>query len=355
MSPFLIFQSKGGYLLFGKVGAFYQLVCDCSLRCFCGVVDTAGSTALAPAPAAAQAEERPMEGEAPAPPRVLSADQVEAFDRDGFLVIERFWSEETVERLRDRMGAIIDELDVESAQAPRSVFSTKEQVRKADDYFLTSGREIRFFWEEKAWGEDGRLVNAPRDSINKVGHGLHDLDVEFEAVSYEKRIGRICRELGLEIPLAVQSMYIFKQARVGGEVGAHQDGAFLYTEPQTCIGFWWPLDDCRVDNGCLWAVPGSHKLGVHRRFRRRDPPNEGTEFEPLAVVEWDLTGAVALEIPKGSLVILHAAVVHYSEGNTSSNPRHAYSIHVIDGKAGVEYPRDNWLQRPSGHPFRQIE
>jgi len=285
---------------------------------------------------------------------LLTTKQLDDWERDGYLVLESYWSTETVGLLRDRIGKIIDELDVGSAQAPRSVFSTKEQVRKADDYFLNSGREIRFFWEEKAWSSDGTLVNSAAESINKIGHGLHDLDDEFEKVSYEKSIGDMCRQLGMEIPLVVQSMYIFKQARVGGEVGAHQDGAFLYTDPQTCIGFWWALDDCNINNGCLWAVPGSHKLGVHRRFRRRDPPNEGTEFQPVELVEWDLTAAVPLEIPKGSLVILHAAVVHYSEGNTSDKARHAYSIHIVDGKEGVEYPRDNWLQRPAEHPFRSI-
>ena len=289
----------------------------------------------------------------PASP-VLSPEQLEAWERDGFLVLERFWDEETVSRLRRRIDKIVDELDVENAQAPKSVFSTKEQVRKADDYFLESGREIRFFWEEKAWSEEGVLINSARESINKIGHGLHDLDEEFEAVSYENRVGCICKQLGLEKPLVVQSMYIFKQAKVGGAVDAHQDGAFLYTEPQTCIGFWWALDNCSLSNGCRWAVPGSHKLGVHRRFRRRDPPNEGTEFQPLEVVEWDRSGAIPLVIPKGSLVILHAAVVHYSEGNTSLNPRHAYSIHIVDGKPGVEYPRDNWLQRPQEHPFREL-
>ena len=78
-------------------------------------------------------------------------------------------------------------------------------------------------------------------SINKIGHGLHDLDPVFESVTYEPRVGQICRDLGLSMPLAVQSMYIFKQAFVGGEVNPHQDGAFLYTEPQSVIGFWWAL------------------------------------------------------------------------------------------------------------------
>ena len=92
-------------------------------------------------------------------------------------------------------------------------------------------------------------------------------------------------------------------------------------------------------------MPGSHGEGVHRRFKRRaDEP--GTEFEPKEPVQWDLTGAVPLVIPSGSLVLLHSALVHFSLANTSPKARHAYSIHVVDGRDGVAYPHDNWLQRP---------
>jgi len=149
-------------------------------------------------------------------------------------------------------------------------------------------------------------------------------------------------------------MFIFKQPVIGGKVGAHQDGAFLYTEPQSCIGFWWPLHDCNIQNGCLWAVPGSHKLGVHRRFRRKSPPDSGTEFVPKEEISWDLSTAVPLLTPRGSLVVLHSAVVHYSGENSSPSARHAYSIHVVDNKEGVVYPEDNWLQRPESHPFQTI-
>ena len=120
------------------------------------------------------------------------------------------------------------------------------------------------------------------------------------------------------------------------------------------IGFWWALDDCTLDNGCLWAVPGSHSIGVDRRYRRKDPPLKGTEFVPQKPITFDLEGAIPLVIPKGSLVLLHSALVHYSAGNKSDAARHAYSVHVVDGKEGVVYPADNWLQRPAEHPFRVI-
>lgn len=193
----------------------------------------------------------------------------------------------------------------------------------------------------------------PKLAINKVGHNLHDLEPDFKKVSFDKRVGRIARELGQKKPVCCQSMYIFKQPFIGGAVGEHQDGTFLYTEPQSCLGFWWALEDCTTQNGCLWAVPGSHRLGVHRRFRRAAAPKTGVEFVPPEPVKWDLSGAVPLECGAGTLVMIHNAVVHFSYDNTSEKTRHAYSIHVIDGAKGVHYPKDNWLQRDK--PFNEIK
>lgn len=281
----------------------------------------------------------------------LRPEQVEFFEQNGYLLIEDFWDAETVQKLYLKMMQIVSEADLKDV---KTVFTTREQNRKSDEYFLESGREVRFFWEEKAWQEDGTLVAHPTLCINKVGHGLHDLVPEFETVSYEPRVGSILRELGISRPLCTQSMYIFKQPRIGGDVCAHQDGTFLYTEPQSCIGLWWPLHDCTLENGCLWAVPGSHNLGVTRRYRRKAAPEVGTEFVPPDPVEWDLSGAVPLETKAGTLVVLHNALVHLSKENLSNLPRHAYSIHCVDGREGVVYPADNWLQRPSGYPFREI-
>jgi phytanoyl-CoA hydroxylase len=87
-----------------------------------------------------------------------------------------------------------------SAQA--AIFSTTEDKHAQDDYFLESSDKIRFFWEENAW-KAGHLTTTPELAINKIGHNLHDLEPAFEAVSYDSRVGRICRELGQEKPLVV--------------------------------------------------------------------------------------------------------------------------------------------------------
>ncbi len=44
---------------------------------------------------------------------------------------------------------------------------------------------------------------------------------------------------------------------------------------------------------------------------------------------------VALDAKKGSLVVLHGLLPHWSGPNRSDRSRHAYTLHVIDGARGV--------------------
>jgi hypothetical protein len=62
---------------------------------------------------------------------------------------------------------------------------------------------IRHFWEEKAFGPDGEPVQPLDKCINKIGHALHDLNPKFQKVSYEGRVGTICKELGIEVNMAL--------------------------------------------------------------------------------------------------------------------------------------------------------
>ena len=73
------------------------------------------------------------------------------------------------------------------------------------------------------------------------------------------RARRACAAIGFAEPLLLQSMYIFKQPRIGGEVSCHQDSTFLHTEPLSCVGFWLALEDATEKNGCMWAEPGGHR------------------------------------------------------------------------------------------------
>src|SRR5262249_2696610 len=161
---------------------------------------------------------------------------------------------------------------------------TREQTRTSDDYFLESGDKIRFFFEEKAFLSNGALCQRKDQAINKIGHALHDLDPVFSQFSRDPAIRELINDLGVERRLLLQSMYSFKQPNIGGEVTCHQDNTFLYTDPPSAIGLWFALEDAKVENGCLWAIPGGHAAGLKSRFLRAE--SGGTRFEHLDPTPW---------------------------------------------------------------------
>jgi len=275
----------------------------------------------------------------------LSPEQRSQYDQDGFLIIEDFVATRSCDRLRARAEELVQEFDPGKLI---SIFSTKEQNRLSDDYFLKSGDKIRFFFEEDAFLPDGSLKQSKERSINKIGHALHDLDPGFSEFSRTPDLVQLVSDLGIERPLLLQGMYIFKQPKIGGEVTCHQDSTFLYTEPAAIAGLWFALEDATLENGCLWAMPGGHKLGLKSRWFRGA---EGRmKFEVFDPSPWPEEKLVPLEVRKGSLIVLHGLLPHKSLANRSTKSRHAYTLHVIAGDC--HYPETNWLQRSPELPLR---
>lgn len=269
----------------------------------------------------------------------LPSDLRERFERDGYVMLPDFVEPESCNALKERANALVAGFEPDATV--RSIFSTNEQTRTSDEYFLGSGDDIRFFFEEEAFGPDGELNQPLELSINKFGHAQHDLDPVFDSFSRSADLAELADQLGFGDHVLVQSMYIFKQPHIGGEVVCHNDQTFIWTDPASCIGLWFAIEDATVDNGCMWALPGGHQIPVKQRFRR---DGDGTSFEVFDDSPYPTEGLVSLEATKGTVIVLDGRLPHLSGPNRSDHSRHAYTLHVVDPTA--HYPADNWLQRP---------
>ena len=284
-----------------------------------------------------------------APPGgVLTDEMVDAYRTAGFIVLRDFVSRADCDRLRQRALELVSAFDPASV---RSVFSTTKQTQLDDSYFIESGDKIRFFLEDDAFDAEGRLRQSKENSLNKMGHAMHDLDPVFDAFSRTPALAGVARSVGFRAPAILQSMYIFKPPRIGGEVVCHQDSTYIYTEPESCVGFWFALEDATLENGCMQFIPGAHKLPLKKRNYRSADGRLVTETHDDT--PWPEEQTVPVEAAAGTLVVFDGRAPHLSAANRSSRSRHAYTLHVID--RACRYPAENWLQRSEDLPLRGFE
>ena len=237
---------------------------------------------------------------------------------------------------------IVDEFDIDKH---RSVFTTSDRDSGRDDYFFNSAENIHCFLEEDALDEDGTLIKPARLAINKIGHAMHDLNPEFESFCRMPLFGEILRAIGYQSPMLWQTMYIFKQPHIGGEVRWHQDGSYLISQPASVTGIWVAIEDASRDNGCLWVQPGGHRSPLREIFQVDWARREG-RLDHLDEAPWpQFHEAYAVEVPAGSVVIFHDHMPHYSSQNLSEFSRHAFTLHVAEKTS--KWSGKNWLQRPA--------
>jgi len=326
------------------------------------------------------------------------------FDLHGFLLVPSFAHASQVSAMKQQMETLVDEEWDPSGEKGPTVFRTDDKQideQGSDDYFLESSNKVHFFAEPRAMTKEGRFNQDFLDdkilALNKAGHGMHVCPGAFHDYTTSSNVRELVKELGWVDPVVPQSMYIFKQAIIGGEVTSHQDSTFLYTTPkQSCLGLWLALDDATITNGCLWVRPGSHLEPTRIKFvknaqhfgeeaiqtRSNIAKGDLTKSQMVFIDEppgpnsktidwvgkipdidgcetpWDslfAAGFVPVECKAGDLVIFPGELDHLSLPNTSEHQRHTFQLHMVEGEgAGVEWAATNWLQYPKGTPFLRI-
>jgi phytanoyl-CoA hydroxylase len=259
---------------------------------------------------------------------MLTSKDIDFYNESGYLILKNFISEENCSQLKARAEELTNQ---HSIQQDKTIFDGSKDNHTSNQYFLDSAERCSLFYEKDT---------SRGEVVNKIGHALHEEDPVFSSFSRQRKIEEVVDTLGVPKALLIQSMFIFKHAYQGGEVSLHQDESFLKTTPETLMGLWFALDDATIENGCLWALPGGHCSPVHTYFKRM---GDTVEFEKQYEPTWEQSELIPLEVPRGSLVVLHGRLPHKSEANRSAHSRAAYTLHVMN--ADSHYASTNWLQR----------
>ncbi|CAF2041928.1 unnamed protein product [Brassica rapa subsp. trilocularis] len=214
--------------------------------------------------------------------------------------MESFASEDEIGGLRKRMDELLTQFDPSESS---SVFSTTNQQHTKDHYFFDSAAKISFFFE-----------------------ALHELDPLYKEFTYSSKVSSLVSSFGL-YQLCIGAIDLTTNLESEAKL-CHTKIILMCTRIHLIP---------QLFNGCLWAIPGSHKNGLVRRFVRGE--NGVTYDQPSP--SYEQKDFVPIEMKPGSIIAIHGDLIHQSFENLSPKSRHAYSLHVVESD-GCKWAQDNW-------------
>jgi ectoine hydroxylase len=250
---------------------------------------------------------------------IMTDGEIERFNRDGFLIYPDLVSEQEVEELRGELHRL-------AQQGPQRHDKPTRDVPTSE---ATGALRTIYAMHEK----DGSRSSAP-----------------FRALSRSPRLlGRARRLLGNDELYMFQSKANLKGALDGTVFHWHQDSGIWAADglpSGNVVTFLVMLEEATEFSGCLYFIPGSHRLGVLEQTsvpigvpRIRLPKTRMTELLR------DLPSPVPIVGKPGTGVVFHASMVHASGHNLSAKDRwHVYFVYnpIANKPRQIEEPRPDW-------------
>lgn len=211
----------------------------------------------------------------------LSPQQIEAYERDGYVIVKQFCSKKEIDKLYT--------IAVEDNAMKNNALDLNDQ----------SGKKTRLsLWFTPNNTAFGYLTRSEK-MISNV-----DKLIEGEGVCH------------------FHSKLMQKEPRVGGAWEWHQDYGYWYKNqfmfPEQLISVMVALTAANKQNGCLQVIKGSHKIGrVNHGFAGEQVGADMVMVENcLKTME-----LVYVELQEGDALFFHSNLLHRSEANLSDHPR----------------------------------
>ena len=236
-------------------------------------------------------------------PQLLSPEQIESYNRDGFLKGIRIFSEAEVDQIR----AYFDQL--------------LEQVMAA--------------------GGDSYSISTAHLKYGRV----------YDLLTH-KRIVAYVRDLLGENVIAWGSHFFCKMPRDGKSVDWHQDASYWPLSMSKAVTVWLAIDDADRENACMKFIPTSHHFG-HLTYRPSDPDQHNVLNQSVDNPE-QYGEPIYDELLAGEISIHSDLLLHSSEANHSDRRRCGLTLRYCsaDVRAGLDWNQKGVIvhgEDPSGH------
>jgi phytanoyl-CoA hydroxylase len=231
-------------------------------------------------------------------PIQVTPAQQEAYQRDGYLVVEELLTPAEVDALRERVRAY--------THGGRPWDGIKVQI------------EPRI--------ERGELTVAhPGDGIRKIDLLVQHDDRFRQLGLHENIVGIITQLLGPDLKMFRNSL-LLKPPEVGSVKGMHQDSPYWPIEPMALCSCWFALDDATPENGTMAVIPGGHKRGPLPHVHVTDDYVVDERY-------YDMAETVITPIRAGGGLFFHSLLPHYTGPNLSTKWRRAIALSYMSARS----------------------
>jgi phytanoyl-CoA hydroxylase len=223
----------------------------------------------------------------------VTQEQIDQYQRDGFIVIENFLDPQELERWRND----VDEAIEQRLATENATLTNKDSEEYYRSVFLQCLR------------------------LADTHPGVHEL-------MFDPRLGEVAGRLAGVDGIRIWHDQALVKQPFGNPTAWHVDNPYWSFSSPNSLSIWVALDDATMSNGCLYYLPGTHKLA---HYKTADiGPNLADLFKVYP--EWKSIDPIACPCPAGSAVFHNGLTAHGAGANMTNKPRRAMTCaYMPDG------------------------
>jgi ectoine hydroxylase-related dioxygenase (phytanoyl-CoA dioxygenase family) len=225
----------------------------------------------------------------------VTPQQIETYQRDGFLAIERFLDEAELAELRQAVDEAV------RSMGTRKVSVGRDDMKDADDYY---------------------------DRVFKQRLNLWRINATVKRYMLNPALGEmLCSLAGVDGMRVWHDQALIKPP-FGNPTGWHLDNPYWSFSSRQSISIWIALDAATYQNGCMFYVPGSQLLSDYRNVPISD--DIGALFRVYP--DFLKRGTVGVELPAGGCALHNGLTAHGAGANMTTGQRRAMTCaYMPDG------------------------
>lgn len=208
-------------------------------------------------------------------------------------------------------------------------------------------------------GERGRIAGVTRASPHEEDLAVlrRHLCIHFphkvsplarDVAGLPSVVEALTQVIGPNVKMMQSMLFIKSEGRPGQ--AWHQDETHIPTRDRSLTAVWIALDDATVENGCLWVIPGSHRMGVLYPDREQDDPRFDCTREAYGF-QYREQDAIPVELPAGAGLVFNGYLLHRSLPNTGAHGlRRALVNHYMSAESLLP-----WFPPADGEPMGTVD